>query len=128
MNAKKLGFERNIHKLVCKHGIAPRKIAVTCNPLLHQGRVCHRAAPKLANTKSASLLIVSDSAIATKNEKTEISRDFSRFFDPAFFRSFIDPFCPFRCCVRTRTHEKGLNLIVISLLRAFLARRYSFPS
>lgn len=39
--------------------------------------------------------------------KREISRDFSRFFDPAFFRSFIDPFCPFRCCVRTRTHEKG---------------------
>ena len=63
-----------------------------------------------------------------KTRKREISRDFSRFFDPAFFRSFIDPFCPFRCCVRTRTHEKGLNLIVISLLRAFLARRYSFPS
>ena len=39
--------------------------------------------------------------------KREISRDFSRFFDPAFFRSFIDPFCPFRCCVRIRTHEKG---------------------
>ena len=39
--------------------------------------------------------------------KREISRDFSRFFDPEFFRSFIDPFCPFRCCVRTRTHEKG---------------------
>ena len=39
--------------------------------------------------------------------KREISKDFSRFFDPAFFRSFIDPFCPFRCCVRTRTHEKG---------------------
>ena len=31
MNAKKLGFERNIHKLVYKHGIAPRKIAVTCS-------------------------------------------------------------------------------------------------
>ena len=42
-----------------------------------------------------------------KTRKREISRDFSRFFDPAFFRSFIDPFCPFRCCVRTRTHEKG---------------------
>lgn len=39
--------------------------------------------------------------------KREISRDFSRFFDPEFFRSFIDPFCPFRCSVRTRTHEKG---------------------
>lgn len=57
MNAKKLGFERNIiHKLVCKHGIAPQKIAVTCNPLLHQGRVCHRAASKLANTNLASEL------------------------------------------------------------------------
>ena len=31
MNAKKLGFERNIHKLVYKHGSAPRKIAVTCS-------------------------------------------------------------------------------------------------
>ena len=39
--------------------------------------------------------------------KREISKDFSRFFDSEFFRSFIDPFCPFRCCVRTRTHEKG---------------------
>ena len=37
--------------------------------------------------------------------KREISRDFSRFFDPAFFRSFIDPFCPFRCCVWIRTGE-----------------------
>ena len=42
-----------------------------------------------------------------KTRKREISRDFSRFFDPEFSRSFIDPFCPFRCCVRTRTHEKG---------------------
>ena len=39
--------------------------------------------------------------------KRENSRDFSRFFDPEFLRNFIDPFCPFRCCVRTRTHEKG---------------------
>ena len=81
-----------------------RSLAIPC---FTKGEVCHRAASKLANTKSASLLIASDSAIATKNEKTEISRDFSRFFDPEFFRSFIDPFCPFRCCVRTRTHEKG---------------------
>ena len=43
-----------------------------------------------------------------KTRKREISRDFSRFFDPAFFRSFIDSFCPFRCCVRTRTCEKGI--------------------
>ena len=42
-----------------------------------------------------------------KTRKREISRDFSRFFDSEFFRSFIDSFCPFRCCVRTRTHEKG---------------------
>lgn len=39
--------------------------------------------------------------------KREISRDFSLFFAPEFLRNFIDPFCPFRCCVRTRTHEKG---------------------
>ena len=30
-----------------------------------------------------------------KTRKREISRDFSRFFDPAFFRSFIDPFALF---------------------------------
>ncbi len=30
-----------------------------------------------------------------KTRKREISRDFSRFFDPEFSRSFIDPFCPF---------------------------------
>ena len=42
-----------------------------------------------------------------KARKREISKDFSRFFVPEFIRSFIDPFCPFRCCVRTRTHEKG---------------------
>ena len=114
MNAKKLGFEHNIiHKLVCKHGIAPRKIAVTCNPLLHQGRVCHRGASKLANTKSAAELACRHMMTSQfrsergKTRKREISRDFSRFFDPAFFRSFIDPFRPFRCCVRTRTHEKG---------------------
>lgn len=47
-----------------------------------------------------------------KTRKREISRDFSRFFDPEFFRSFIDPFCPFRCCVRTRTHEKGFFFCV----------------
>ena len=91
-----------------------RKIAVTCNPLLHQGRVCHRAASKLADANSASELAcrhMMTSQFRSGREKTrkrEISRDFSRFFDPAFFRSFIDPFCPFRCCVRTRTHEKGL--------------------
>ena len=42
-----------------------------------------------------------------KARKREISRDFSRFFAPVFFRNFIDPFSPFRCCVRIRTHEKG---------------------
>ena len=55
----------------------------------------HRGASKLANTKSASLLIASDSAIATKNEKTEISRDFSRFFDPEFFSEFHRSLLPF---------------------------------
>ena len=90
-----------------------RKIAVTCNPLLHQGRVCHRAASKLADANSASELACRHMMTSQfrsergKTRKREISRDFSRFFDPAFFRSFIDPFCPFRCCVRTRTHEKG---------------------
>ena len=30
-----------------------------------------------------------------KTRKTEISRDFSRFFAPTFFQSFIDPFSVF---------------------------------
>ena len=30
-----------------------------------------------------------------KTRKREISRDFSRFFDPAFFRKNTDPFCDF---------------------------------
>ena len=42
-----------------------------------------------------------------KTRKAEISRDFSAFLDSEFFLSFIDPICPFRCCVLTRTHEKG---------------------
>ena len=71
------------------------------------------AASKLDNTNSASKMTcrhMMTSQFRSGREKTrkrEISRDFSRFFDPAFFRSFIDPFCPFRCYVRTRTHEKG---------------------
>ena len=57
---------------------------------------------------SAPAMLCGQNRSARENKrKREISRDFSRFFAPAFFRSFIDPFCPFRCCVRTWTHEKG---------------------
>ena len=38
--------------------------------------------------------------------KREISKDFS-LFSTLILRNFTDTFCPFRCCVRTRTHEKG---------------------
>ena len=87
-----------------------RSLAIPC---FTKGEVCHRAASKLANTNLASKLTCRHMMTSQfrsergKTRKREISRDFSRFFDPAFFRSFIDPFCPFRCCVRTRTHEKG---------------------
>ena len=70
-----------------------------------------RGASDLANTKSASKMTCRHMMTSQfrsergKTRKREISRDFSRFFDPAFFRSFIDPFCPFRCCVRIRTGE-----------------------
>ena len=90
-----------------------RKIAVTCNPCFTKGEVYRRGASELANTNSASKLTcrhMMTSQFRSGREKTrkrEISRDFSRFFAPEFFRSFIDPFCPFRCCVRTWTHEKG---------------------
>ena len=87
-----------------------RSLAIPC---FTKGEVCHRAASELANTDSASELTCRHMMTSQfrsergKTRKREISRDFSRFFDPEFFRSFIDPFCPFRCCVRTRTHEKG---------------------
>ena len=87
-----------------------RSLAIPC---FTKGEVCHRAASKLADANSASELACRHMMTSQfrsergKTRKREISRDFSRFFDPAFFRSFIDPFCPFRCCVRTRTHEKG---------------------
>ena len=105
MNAKKLGFERNIHKLVYTHGFA--------SPLLPKEKSALRAhlywltrppASILANRHMMTSQFRSERG---KTRKREISRDFSRFFDSEFFRSFIDPFCPFRCCVRTRTHEKG---------------------
>ncbi|UKI12856.1 MAG: hypothetical protein L6V84_00490 [Oscillospiraceae bacterium] len=40
MTAIIASFVRNkkIHRFVYRHGIAPRKIAVTCKPLFHQGR------------------------------------------------------------------------------------------
>lgn len=87
-----------------------RSLAIPC---FTKGEVCHRAASELANTDSASELTCRHMMTSQfrsergRTRKREISRDFSRFFDPEFFRSFIDPFCPFRCCVRTRTHEKG---------------------
>lgn len=87
-----------------------RSLAIPC---FTKGEVCHRTASELANTDSASELTCRHMMTSQfrsergKTRKREISRDFSRFFDPEFFRSFIDPFCPFRCCVRTRTHEKG---------------------
>ena len=101
-----------------------RKIAVTCKPLFHQGRgLSKNKTARLDFEKSAVCIgfvviphVVWSKSIRTRKtavwqtkrrKKREISRDFSRFFVPAFFRSFIDPFCPFRCCVRTRTHEKG---------------------
>ena len=43
-----------------------------------------------------------------KTRKREISRDFSRFFDPAFFRSFIDPICPFSMLCPDSDSRKGL--------------------
>ena len=61
----------------------------------------HRAASKLDNTKSASKLTYKHMfngrfrSDREKTRKTEISRDFSVFFDPIFFRNSIDPFSIF---------------------------------
>ena len=94
---------------LCKPGRS-RSLA---SPCFTKGEVYHHSASKLANTNPASKMTcrhIMTSQFRSERGKTrkrEISRDFFRFFDPAFFLSFIDPFCPFRCCVRTRTHEKG---------------------
>lgn len=61
-----------------------------------------------SNPPAPAMLCGQNRSARENKRKREISRDFSRFFAPAFFRSFIDPFCPFRCCVRTWTHEKGV--------------------
>ena len=82
-------------------------------PIIAKGEVYLHGASELANINSASKLTCKHMMTSQfrsgrgKTRKREISRDFSRFFDPGFFRSFIDPFCHFRCCVRTRTCEKG---------------------
>lgn len=54
-----------------------RKIAVTCS------------APELACRHMMTSQFRSDRG---KTRKREISRDFSRFFDPEFFRNFVDAF------------------------------------
>ena len=113
MNAKKLGFERNIISSFTSMALHPGRSRSLAIPCFTKGEVCHRAASELANTDSASKLTCRHMMTSQfrsergKTRKREISRDFSRFFDSAFFRSFIDPFCPFRCCVRTRTCESA---------------------
>ncbi len=42
-----------------------------------------------------------------KTRKTEISRDFSVFFDFSFFQNFVDVICPFCDFDRTRTSENA---------------------
>ena len=129
MNAKKLGFERNIHKLVYLHGsVSPEDrghLQATVSP---RGKTYFHGASELADANSASLLIASDSAIATKNEKTGDFERFLPFFRPCIFSEFHRSLLPFSMLCPDSDSRKGLNLIVISLLRAFLARRYSFPS
>ena len=94
-----------LHKSAYTHGFA--------SPLLPKEKSALRAHLYWLTRPPASILAnrhMMTSQFRSGREKTrkrEISRDFSRFFDPEFFLSFIDPFCPFRCCVRTRTHEKG---------------------
>ena len=93
--------------------LRPGRSRSLASPCFTKGEVCHRAASKLANRNSASKMACRHMMTSQfrsgrgKTKKREISRDFFRFFDSEVFRSFIDPFCPFRCCVRTRTHEKG---------------------
>ena len=57
-----------------------------------------------SNPPAPAMLCGQNRSARENKRKREISKDFSRFFVPEFFRSFIDPFCPFQCCVRTRTH------------------------
>ena len=106
-------FIENLHRFVCRYGVPPERSRSLAIPCFTNGEVFLRGASELANTKSASKMTCRHMMTSQfrsergKTRKREISRDFSRFFDPEFLRNFIDPFCPFRCCVRTRTHEKG---------------------
>ena len=63
-----------------------------------------------------------------KQEKTGDFERFLPFFRPWIFSEFHRSLLPFSMLCPDSDSRKGLNLIVISLLRAFLARRYPFPS
>ena len=65
---------------------------------------------------------------ARKNEKTGDFERFLPFFRPCIFSEFHRSLLPFSMLCPDSDSRKGLNLIVISLLRAFLARRYSSQS
>ena len=81
--------------------LRPGRSRSLASPCFTKGEVYHRAASKLANTKSASELTCRHMMTSQfrsgrgKTRKREISRDFSRFFVPAFFRKNTDPFCDF---------------------------------
>ena len=91
-----------MHRFVCEHGVSPRKIAVTCKSLFHQGRgLSKNKIARLDFEKKCGVhRFCSDtpccafkidphkenSPLANQTaEKREISRDFSRFFRPCFF-------------------------------------------
>ena len=48
-----------------------------------------------SNPTSSAMLCGQNRSARENKRKREISRDFSRFFDPAFFRKNTDPFCDF---------------------------------
>ncbi len=94
-----------------------------CRPTAHRGiaQLVEYRSPKpwvAGSNPPAPAIIGERFRYARKNKrKTEISRDFSVFFDSKFFRIFGDTICPFKSTEMTRTTEKAFfDKILIKII------------
>lgn len=116
-----------IHSFVYKHGVAPRKKAVTCNSHHHQGISLSADIETwidFEKTRGRDLFCKSVPSLSVKidptdenKRKAEISRDFSAFFIPKFFRISIYPFWIFR-------QPKGIEVAETHFFTNFISKLY----